>query len=351
MWTDFEATPDDWDKIASSFDNYHPTHCYHWGTFQSTGCKILRLAYISEKSHKPTALIQLTQKALPLGITYLRSDGGLAGDYSTLRSLTEFITSKVGNSNWFIRIFNRSLRSPEATMNLYAASFVHPLTRIHTGLSASLALANPYTDRYSGNWRHNLARGKKRNLFVHIAKKFSLAEVAAVYRELETAKNIGEQFSSSELEIIANSFGANLLVSEVRSGDNKLLSIRAALILGLKAFDLLAATTHLGRESYASNLALDELLRRCAEIGVESYDFAGLDPFRGKGVMQFKLGTGALASEYNGEWDFAPKPWIRLIINGLLFFKLRSRQERPRITSLALISKNEKPNPELVKQG
>lgn len=329
MWTEFKGMPDEWDRLVVSFDNHHPTHCYHWGDLHGQGRQIYRLVFTPVQTQKPTAAIQLVYRTLAPGFHYLRSDGGLAGDHSSLGDLKIFITTKIGSSNWYLRIFSRSSRSAQEIASFQSSSFNPPMSRIHTGISAGMELRSPYSGHYSGNWKHNLSRAKKRNLTVAIVHKISPSELAGIYRELELAKNIGEQFSHTELQVITEAFAANLIAAEVRTASGELLSIRAAIILGEKAFDLIAATNNQGRTSYASNLALHNLLEACANKGVQSYDFAGIDPEHGKGVMNFKLGTGATPFEYVGEWDFSPHTWVRLLANTLLCLKLRSKSLKP----------------------
>jgi hypothetical protein len=351
MWNEFNGSPDEWDAIVMSFDNHHPTHCYNWGNIQSSGRKVYRLVYSPGSNHPPTSAIQLMHRKLAPGLHYLRSDGGLSGDYSSLDKLKLLITTKVGHSNWCLRMFIRGTRGPKLLASLLGAEFHPSLSRIHTGLSAALELRSPYLSNYSGNWKHNLSRARKRNLNSAIVHKISPSELAKIYRELELAKNIGEQFSPAEIQLITESLGTNLIASEVRSASGELISVRAAIIAGSKAFDLIAATNNQGRSNYASNLALHNLLEACANQGVQWYDFAGIDPQNGKGVMNFKLGAGATPFEYMGEWDYSPKNWVRNLANALMFLKLRSKRQANPSSTTKLSPKNVEPDPDLIDKG
>lgn len=322
MWTEFFGGADEWDNLVVGLTTYHPTHLFHWVSHNPPGTKALRLCYSPTPGAPPSAAIQMLKKKAAWGGPYFRSDGGIAGDFSTLPALTAWIESQEKKNWWYLRVLHRCERRAEDIVHCQAARFKPVLTRIHSGLSAQIPLTKPYVAKYSGNWRHNFARSMKKNLTVTHTHTPKYEELIEIYRQLEKTKGIAEQFSEDDLRHLSSSFGKNLLVAEVRNDQGQLISIRAALLLGKTAFDLFAATNELGRTSYASNLAFHSLLERSSELGVEAYDCAGLDPEHGKGVMQFKQGAGGAAFEYAGEWDCSSKPLIRILFNGLLMLKL-----------------------------
>jgi hypothetical protein len=327
MWDEYGGSAFDWDRIVASFDNAHPTHQYRWTMPGQKNCKVRHLLYVSSPGSSPTAAIQLLHKQSHGLINYFRSDGGLAGDHSTLRELSKWLNDSQRCKRWYLRVFSRAVHIESEVAWFNSSNFLPVQVRIHSGLSAMLTLSNPYRGTYSGNWKHNLARGVKKGLVVCDADMPSLNELISIYKELETVKNIGVQFNENELKHLMCSFGSNLVVAGIRSSSGELLSVRAALCFGGKAYDLLAATSEAGRLQYASNLAFHTLLEKCAGMGIVFYDCAGIDPVNGKGVMQFKMGAGGAKFEYGGEWELASKNYIRIAANALLRLKLALKKK------------------------
>jgi hypothetical protein len=322
MWTEYSGSDFEWDKLVTSFENSHPSHLFHWTMATGRNGLVRRLVFSPAEGKPPTAVIQFLQKTLNFGWFYFRSDGGLAGDHSALSSLPAWASHTSGHKHWYLRVFSRTNRSAASTIEFQSAGFAPVENRIHTGLSAQINLTNPHLGAYTGNWKHNLARSQKKNLVISFPDAPSLGDLVSIFRNLQTIKNIGEQFSQAELHHIISAFGAKLIMVQVHSPTGQLLSVRAALVAGAKAFDLLAATSDSGRAQYASNLAFHRLLAKCAGMGVTFYDCAGIDPRHGKGVMQFKMGAGGLPFEYAGEWECSSNRFTGVIMNAAVKLKL-----------------------------
>lgn len=73
------------------------------------------------------------------------------------------------------------------------------------------------------------------------------------------------------------------------------------------------ASTTSGRDLRPSNAIQWRMIRDAGTSGADTYDMRGItdtldpnDPLFG--LLQFKVGTGGIAQEYAGEWDFAIRP-------------------------------------------
>lgn len=326
MWTEFFGGADEWNALITGLDAYHPTHLFQWVSHTPPRTTGLRLVYSPSPGAPPSAAVQLFKKRAMWGGPYFRSDGGIAGDFSTLPALIAWFESRETGKWWYLRLFHRCERRADNILHCLASGFRPVLTRIHSGLSAQIRLTKPYAAKYSGNWRHNFARGLKKGLTVTYTHTPQCEEVIEIYRQLEKTKGLSEQFREDDLRHLCSNFGKSLLVAEVRNDQGQLLSLRAALLLGKTAFDLFAATNEVGRTSYASNVAFHSLLERSSELGAEVYDCAGIDPEHGKGVMQFKQGAGGSTFEYVGEWDYGSRPFLQILFNGLLMLKLLAKK-------------------------
>jgi Acetyltransferase (GNAT) domain len=322
MWTEYTGSDFEWDRIVASFSNAHPTHQYHWTVPPRNPDTVRRLLFIPVQTETPTAAIQFLHKKMRWGLHYFRSDGGLAGNHSALAELPLWLKTNIGCKFWYLRVFSRVTQTPSDVAQFRLAKFSPVKVKIHAGVSAKISLASPYCATYSGNWKHNLARALKKKLVVSFSETPPIEALMSIFKELETAKNIGNQFAENELRHLMSAFGPNLIVASVKSSSGELLSVRAALLLGTKAFDLLAVTSDAGRTQYASNLAFHALLEKCASEGVTFYDCAGIDQVNGKGVMQFKMGAGGEIFDYGGEWELASKNYIRAGVSALMKVKL-----------------------------
>jgi lipid II:glycine glycyltransferase (peptidoglycan interpeptide bridge formation enzyme) len=73
------------------------------------------------------------------------------------------------------------------------------------------------------------------------------------------------------------------------------------------------ASTTAGRDLRPSNAVQWQMIRDAMATGARTYDMRGitdtLDPDDHLfGLLQFKVGTGGVAQEYAGEWDYAIRP-------------------------------------------
>ena len=66
----------------------------------------------------------------------------------------------------------------------------------------------------SKNWRHNLKRGIKRSGIITRVNSPDISEIAALYTQMEKAKNLDVQFSLNQLSAIFENFKENLFYYE-----------------------------------------------------------------------------------------------------------------------------------------
>jgi len=164
----------------------------------------------------------------------------------------------------------------------------------------------------SSNWRHNLKRAGRRGLTVRPWPEADPDEILAVYRSMERHKQLREQFSREQLASLRASFGDQLVIWRCDDAEGRLVALRGCVVIGDRAWDMLAAATPEGRKVYASFAACWALFEECRTRGVRVYDLRGVEPDRGTGVYDFKRGTGAALVEYLGEWEWASNDLMRM---------------------------------------
>jgi hypothetical protein len=178
----------------------------------------------------------------------------------------------------------------------------------------------------SRNWRKNLRDSFKNNLIIKQWIDPNIDEIQKVYSELETRKNLPQQFSFEKLENLFKFSGSNLIFYRCEDQAGELLCFRGCLIIGNRACDYLAATTERGLELRASYATYWQLLKHCQSRGVRYFDLGGIDPWANPGVYKFKRETGAREIEYLGEWDWASRNWLLLLGNIAIWKKQKIRK-------------------------
>ena len=59
-------------------------------------------------------------------------------------------------------------------------------------------------------------------------------------------------------------------------------------------------------------------MNHCSDLGISTYDLGGVDPVNNRGVYDFKHGTGAVLTEYVGEWERANLLLLPSLVNWAL---------------------------------
>ena len=167
----------------------------------------------------------------------------------------------------------------------------------------------------TSNWRHNLKRSNKYELKVECWTTPDAQEIANLYGEMEHLKGLPVQLSKLSASSILGTIGQNLLIVRCLDSTGSIIALRACVILEEQAWDLMAAAGKDARKVYASYKTLWTLVEECSKRGVKTFDLAGIDPEKNKGVWNFKRGTGAQPIEYMGEWETSTSEVLRISVN------------------------------------
>ena len=173
----------------------------------------------------------------------------------------------------------------------------------------------------SANWRHNLKRSRKYSLSLKKWLTPDIVQLMSLYRSMEIHKGLEKQVSERELTAILKLVGSAVILYKCENMQGELIAIRACAVWRDQSFDLLAAASISARKSYASHGLLWALFNQCAAIGVSRYDLGGVDPIKNKGVFDFKKGTGAELIKYLGEWEYGSFPFLKCLVNCLMYVK------------------------------
>jgi lipid II:glycine glycyltransferase (peptidoglycan interpeptide bridge formation enzyme) len=181
------------------------------------------------------------------------------------------------------------------------------------------------SDAYTSNWSRNLRRGLQRDVTADQWLKPDAHVIATLHQDVEDLKQpFHAQWRGDDAAIkrLLNCFGERLVLVRAHDANGVVLAMRAAVVVGLHAYDFLAATSKDGRKTYASNVALDALLGLLAARGVTSYDFGGVDRVNNKGVFDFKHGAGGTEQAYGGEFETVVPRVAKSVVSKLVSLRL-----------------------------
>jgi len=262
--------------------------------------------WLLRRAQAPGAMVQALYKKFPGGCV-LWSRGGPVGDPVLWgRDMRRALTQGLGLC--YMRLCSyRALSTGEAD-TLAANGWRRPKHPFNRALTFHFDLSKDEKVLFDGlteHWRHNLRRGQKRCSTPKRWEDPKAEELISVYRGMENWKGIKKHFGPEELGSLLSSLGGRVVLMRAVSESGQPIALRAAVIQGDKAWDLLAAASDIGRKNYASYAVIWALLERCRALGVKTYDLGGADPEKARGVYDFKKGTRAAAVEYLGEWDWS----------------------------------------------
>ena len=327
-WVPFIGSSSDWDSLVYELGSTSPFSYAALADSRSSG-KWMVTRLVDLKEDRPVAAAQVLSVNLLGLLTLCWIPGGLCSATTTdahrfLRSLSDHFGSRFVYCRFSLhQAFNKvgadslSRDGWHQTRSTIGAKETFTLER------RGAVLAD--TTRLSANWARNLRRGHQRGNLVSIWSEPNAIEIHKLYDQLaEYKKSKGPRdIPSSDYlhRLFANSRN-NLICVQVRNPEGELIAMRAAMVSGSSAWDLLAAANEAGRKSYASYVCAWKLIELLDEHGADHFDLAGIDQDENEGVFNFKKGLGGTRIQYLGEWE-ASRPYFLRLMTGLLISRLR----------------------------
>lgn len=163
-------------------------------------------------------------------------------------------------------------------------------------------------------WRRNIRKAQKAGVTIARGDRTDLAEFHRVY--VETAAR--DHFTPRGLSYFEWMWDC-LNSSEERLRlycayhDGHLAAATLMIVVGTHAWYSYGASTTVDRDVRPSNALQWRMIGDAHGLGCDTYDLRGiadtLDPADHLfGLVQFKLGSGGVAQEYAGEWDYVLRP-------------------------------------------
>lgn len=319
-WTLFEGQGDAWDKLVEALGGGF-YQSYGWGEVRRVaGWQPLRLVGADPSGKHLAAASVLVQRRGGIPVCWI--PGGPIGPLTNFDGgFRHALSRALGRRPMYSRLSLLRAGEPGEPEQLMHAGWKRPSITMSTGLTMLYPLAGDEQgrlNRASGNWRHNLKRAAQHGLQIQRWDRPDVAQMAALYREMEALKSLPVQHTEAELATMLTELGDHMVLYRCRDAGGALLALRAAGVFGQTAWDLLAAAGANARKVYASHATLWALLDHCNQRGLTQYDLSGVDPVNNKSVYDFKQGTGAHLVECLGEWEWASLPGMCWVVNVVL---------------------------------
>ena len=314
-----KSAKETWNQALLKFSDYNIFQSFEWGEHKVFDNWTPKRWIKVGNDNEIESLFQGFVRVLPFKTGMILGTGGpIGGNNPWSEDLKKVIIKSLNLKRCYCRIIPFRELNNHDTDSLKHNGWKKPKHFLNTGLSMKLVLPlslEEFLKLCSKNWRHNFNRAKKNNLLVQEWKNPSYEKIISVYNEMEDYKKLNSFYSKEELEHLFSKCSKNIILYSCENKEKELLGLRGCIVFNRKAWDLFAANTKKGRKVYASYALFGKLISHCSEIGVNIYDFGGIDPLLNQGVYNFKKGTGSSIVEYLGEWDWATSEWLRLLTN------------------------------------
>jgi len=323
-WQHFSGGDSQWDDLVTDLGSSSPYQTSAWATFRrSSGWNHLRLVTNGNRS----AIQLLCKRIVTANIVW--APGGPVGTATDgeLSELPTVIAMHSRSAVQYLRISDFRIAEPQRHQQYITAGWRQPRSTMSTAqtLVRQLGDAASLHALYSKNWSRNLRRGEERGIIADVWQSADSAEIARLHQSVVETKGLATsdwRTQTDDVSRLVACFGNRLVLVKATDTAGTLLAMRGAVVIGVRGFDFLAATTIEGRKLYASNVALHHLLNVLVTRGITSYDFGGVDPQGNKGVYDFKHGAGGTDHSYVGEFETVKPRILRPIISTIIASRL-----------------------------
>lgn len=310
------ANAQEWNELLTGMPAYSVYQSFEWGEYKRHfGWSPIRM--VANDAGRPLSMLQLVERRFATLRILWGSGGPLGSSQLWAAPLKKFIQGRRSVPLVYCRLRPARQAVPGEAEFLRSLGWNPSTHRFNSvtlrwDLTADLARLE---QRLSRNWRHNLHRARKNALSVKPWDDPDIDEILRVYESMQQLKKLPNQFSRTQLAHLLSTFGNKLRLLRCDDESGQAVALRGCVVMGAKAWDMMAATAVDGRKSYSSYLLLWSLVEDCKARGVEEYDLMGIDPAANPGVHNFKAGTGAAPVEYLGEWEWSNYPVVKSLVN------------------------------------
>jgi hypothetical protein len=319
-WSLFAETSQEWENYLKEKKS-HYRQSFYWGELKrKKNWKVLRLDYRNDHNLLETR-VQILYKRF-FFINFFFIPGGAIGDIRNLNlKFIQFLKEETSSKYIYIRLDDSSFH--EQNINFYETTSIwqRPNFRMHNSTCAIYDFKSNISDfnkNYTRDFRSSVKSALKKNNIYKIEKKPDVVHLSEISQNMFKNKKI----KMMDLEDFQNlikylNIYASFFVSY--SNEGQPIAYRTILTIGDRSWDLAAATSYDGRKLFAGFGILNEIIKHLYFENVKYYDLGAI-LFKSSGINSFKLGTGARAINYAGEYEYSGSKFINFFTN--LFIRI-----------------------------
>lgn len=320
-WSDAEAATS-WDPTVASLPEHSVYQAYGWGEYKRRAGWRVRRGVVLIDGGQAAAAQCLVRENRMARLVVVWVPGGPAGSVQGRLHLGRALRRRYRGWSLCLRANIVTEKRPADEEEMRAAGWVPAGVRVGEPLTFHLDLTQPESARRAalhGNWRHNLRRGEARGIEARVWDAGDPIEpVYDVYRRMVDFKRLAAAMSLDDLRALRGAFGRCFTLVVGAEPDGALSAVRGGARIGGRAYDMLAAVTPAGRQTYASYVVMWRLLDAVRGQGARLYDVSGADPGAADGVYNFKRGLGGRSVSMVGEWEWSTSRLLRWGVNRAL---------------------------------
>ena len=325
-WKIFEGDDRNWDELLKQIGQMCVYQSANWARHKSSA------GWIPIRIVKSTATsligIQCLVRRGPFGVAMAWAPGGFGGDLALLTKDFSSSLKQLLSARFLYIRFGMMIDFSSSDASLLAnAGFRKSKNPIGAKQSMLLSINSDQESMLStasSNWKRNHKRSLRTPSSPYVWNDASPDQLEAAYQAMDEFKKVEGvklHMSASDIRSVQECFGHDLVLIRMDDENGKLLSVRGALVQQSTAWDFIAVTTPDGRKTYSSHRTLIALAQELARRGCTTLELGGIDPEKNKGGFDFKNGTGAQITTYQGEWEVAHPSWIRPFISRIISAK------------------------------
>ncbi len=324
-WNIFKDSAKEW-QHHFKMHRGHYRQSYNWGEYKKLmGWKILRLKKIDRSGNQ--TLVQVTYKKF-LFFSAIYIPGYISGNTELLdkhfrRALIKFTNSKFV----YIRIDNNSILFESQNLLISNNGWKRPMYREHTSMTLEIEIDKDnsnFVDNIRKNWKKSYKKSVKRYEESKVSFKITnypnVTELISIDRVMTKSRKIYTNHSENEFSFLVDTSGHNVFFVIAYSSNGEPISYRAMIYFDNQGWDLGGATTPEGKELLIDYFLMIELLKKASSLKIKNYNLGDIGQEKKIGVYNFKKGLGGKEQTYSGEWEWSNIPFLRLVINSIIFF-------------------------------
>lgn len=307
----------EWNLLLSKNCTYSVFSSFEWGEYKKTGgWTVERLAFYNSGNF--LGQCQFIYKRKYSAIISWNSGGILYSNLIHLESIAEAIKEYFQSPFSYMRFYFYNVSEGK---NLF--EIIETFSRPKKFINSNFSIAHTFSPQFdilksmNSNHRYYYKQAIKNNFSFKVNPADDIDDFITVHNDMTKSKELLHlKINPSDIMQLLVSFEENILIFTVYLDEEPVASC-LVLLNGKKAFYYLAASSSLGRKTYASYYMVKELFEYLSSVGIENFDFGGITPYNKEahGVNKFKEGFGGEIVNYLGEWETSTSSLLSLLVN------------------------------------